>query len=612
MLILLVFLGDMMNKIQKLPTRAEVPVELTWDLTKIFINDQEFEDNLQQAIDSNQKITSIAGTLAQSASALKKGIDAVLALYRQVEKLAVYASMKSDQDTANNHYQAYQAQVNSLLAQVDANVAFLEPEILAIPPEKLNKFKQDFQLQSYQHFLDMITINRNHVLDAQSEALLSAAGDVMQTASNTFNVLDNSDLKFPVVTDEKGQQYQLSDGVYSRLLESGDQSVRQKAFMALYQVYGQFKNTFATTLAGEVKKNNYLAQVHHYSSAREQAMSQNYIPTTVYDTLITEVNQHLDLLHRYVALRKQILNVSELHMYDMYTPLVGQPPLTYTFSSAKQTAKQALAVLGADYLEHVDEIFNNRDIDVVENQGKVSGAYSGGSYDTAPYELLNWQDNLDNLYTLVHETGHSVHSWYTRHYQPYMYGDYPIFIAEIASTTNENILTEYLLQTQTDPKVRAYVLNYYLDGFKGTIYRQTQFAQFEHFIHQADAQGKALTADYMSSYYEQLNARYYGNDVINDPQIAFEWTRIPHFYMNYYVYQYATGFAAASYLSSQIMQQKPHARDKYLHYLQTGSSEYPIQIMQQAGVDMTKPDYLEVAFATFAQRLDELEKLLSK
>ncbi|MBA1392760.1 oligoendopeptidase F, partial [Lactobacillus sp. XV13L] len=464
----------------------------------------------------------------------------------------------------------------------------------------------------YQHFLDNITINRQHVLDTASEALISAAGDILNTASNVFNVLDNSDLQFPIVKDEKGQKYQLSDGVYSRLLESLSPQVRQEAFKALYQVYGQFKNTFAATLASEVKKNNYLAQVHHYSSAQERALSSSQIPISVYDHLVTEVNDHLDLLQQYVALRKQILKLPELHMYDLYTPLVGQPPLTYTFESAKEVALAALAVLGNDYSSHVKEIFNNRYLDVMENQGKVSGAYSGGSYDTPPYELLNWQDNLDNLYTLVHETGHSVHSWYTRHYQPYVYGDYPIFIAEIASTTNENLLTEYLLKTQTDPKVRAYVLNYYLDGFKGTVYRQTQFAQFEHYIHQAAAEGKALTAEFMSAYYGKLNAHYYGDEVVNDPEIAWEWTRIPHFYMNYYVYQYATGFAAASYLSTQIIQQKSQACSNYLHYLQAGSSAYPIEIMQQAGVDMTKSDYLRSAFTVFKQRLEEFTAIMTQ
>lgn len=520
--------------------------------------------------------------------------------------------MKNDQDTTNSHYQAYQAQVETLTAAVNAATAFLEPEILAIAPQRLNQLEQDPLLRDYQHFLDMITINRQHILDQERESLLAAAGDVLDNSSNIFNILDNSDLKFPNVTDENGQEYQLSAGIYDTLLESPDVTVRYQAFTNFYQVYGQFKNTFAATLAGEVKKNNYLAQVHHYDSAKDQALAENYIAPQVYDTLITEVNQHLDLLQQYVALRRQVLNLPQLHMYDLYVPLITKPDCYYTFNTAKEIVQNALAVFGTDYLSHVKEIFTGRYIDVMENQGKVSGAYSGGCYDSAPYELLNWQNNLDNVYTLAHETGHSVHSWYTRHYQPYMYGDYPIFLAEIASTTNENILTEYLLQTQTDPKVRAYVLNYYLDSFKGTVYRQTQFAQFEHYIHQAAAQGQALTADFMSDYYGKLNAHYYGPAVINDPQIAWEWTRIPHFYMDYYVYQYATGFAAASYLAKQIVTQQPQAITKYLNYLKAGNSNYPLNIMQEAGIDMTKGDYLKTAFATFAQRLNELKTLLKQ
>ncbi|UQS83082.1 oligoendopeptidase F [Bombilactobacillus thymidiniphilus] len=599
-----------MDEVQQLPLRSEVPVELTWDTTKVFADDVDFEKALLQVQEHTAQIGELAGTLIDSASQLAQEITAVLQLYRQLEKVYVYASLKSDQDTKNNHYQGYQAQADALVAQVSSATAFLEPAILNIDTETLQQYLQEPQLQIYQHFIAQITNKRDHVLNAEQEALLAGASDIFNTGSNVFNVLTNADLQFPEIQDVQGHSVQLSDSVYGILLESSAPEVRKQAFAALYQVYGQFKNTLASSLAGEVKKNNYYAKVHHYASARQAALAQNQIPPVVYDTLITEVNDHLDLLHRYVKLRKKVLRLPELHMYDLYTPLVGEAPIKYTLAQAKQTAKQALQPLGVDYLQRVQEIFEHRYIDVVENQGKRSGAYSGGSYDTPPYILLNWQDNLDNLYTLVHETGHSVHSWYTRNTQPYVYGDYPIFLAEIASTTNENLLTEYLLQTQSDPHIRAYVLNYYLDGFKGTVFRQTQFAEFEHFIHQADAQGKPLTAEFMSQYYGDLNACYYGIDVVNDPQIALEWARIPHFYMNYYVYQYATGFAAASALSQNLVHNNAVAQIKYLDYLKAGSSKYPLEIMNAAGVDMTKPDYLRQAFAVFEQRLEELEKLL--
>ncbi|KRM31089.1 oligoendopeptidase F [Agrilactobacillus composti DSM 18527 = JCM 14202] len=601
-----------MAKIKQLPKRSEVPEALTWDLTKIFKTDADFEAEFKAVQARNAQITAVAGTLGQSAASLYTGITKILALFQDLEKVYVYASLKNDQDTQNAKYQGYQAQVTSLATAVSTNVAFLDPEILAIPEATLTQYLADPKLKLYHHFIASITANKAHVLDPKSEALIAAAGDAFNTASTTFSVLNNSDLKFPVVTDDQGQEVRLSNGVYGTLIESSNRAVRKEAFEKLYQVYGQFKNTLAATLAGEVKTHNYIAKVHHYDSARQRALANNHIPEVVYDTLVQEVNAHLDLLHRYVALRQRLLGLDTLHMYDLYTPLTGQAPLSYTFAQAKAEAKKALAVLGPDYLSHVTEIFDNRYIDVVENAGKRSGAYSGGSYDTPPYELLNWQDNVNNLYTLVHETGHSVHSWYTRHNQPYVYGDYPIFVAEIASTTNENILTEYLLKTQTDPIVRAYILNYYLDGFKGTIFRQTQFAEFEHFIHEADAKGQPLTAEFMSDYYGKLNARYYGPNVANDPEIVLEWSRIPHFYMNYYVYQYATGFGAASFLSDQITKNVPKALDKYLTYLKSGSSKYAIETMQAAGVDMTKADYLTDAFAIFETRLTELEKLLSK
>lgn len=357
---------------------------------------------------------------------------------------------------------------------------------------------------------------------------------------------------------------------------------------------------------------NYNARVHNFKSARDASLSGNGINTNVYDTLLKEVNKHLDLLHRYVSLRKKILKLDDLQMWDMYVPLTGKPALSYNFEEAKKEAKKALAPLGEDYLKHVDYIFNNRVIDPVESQNKVTGAYSGGAYDTDPYELLNWENNIDSLYTLVHETGHSMHSWYTRHNQPYVYGDYPIFVAEIASTTNENILTEYFLDHIKDPKTRAFILNYYLDSFKGTLYRQTQFAEFEQFIHEADAKGEPLTAEVLDNFYGELNQRYYGDSVTPGGDIAKEWSRIPHFYYNFYVYQYATGFAAATALANKVVHGDQKDKEAYIDYLKSGSSDYPVEIMKRAGVDMTKPDYLEDAFKTFEKRLNEFESLIDQ
>ncbi|MCR1903767.1 oligoendopeptidase F [Lactobacillus taiwanensis] len=596
-----------------LPTRNEVSDDLKWDLSRVFENDQEWEKEYQQVTNEIKNISKYKQTLTKSGKDLYEGITAILAIERRLEKVYVYATMSSDVDTKNNHYLGFVAKAQSLANQMAAATSFVDPEILSIPEKTLAKFMQDEpRLENYRHRLEQITQKRPHTLPANEEKIIAAAGDAMGTSANTFNVLTNSDMEFGYVQDENGDMIQLSDGLYSLLIQSQDREVRKNAFDVMYASYGQFENSLASTLSGEVKAHNFNARVHKYNSAREAALSENGVPTAVYDTLIKEVNSHLDLLHRYVALRKKILGLKDLQMYDMYVPLTGEPVLSYNFNEAKEEARKALAPLGEDYLKHVDYIFNNRVIDVVESQNKVTGAYSGGAYDTDPYELLNWEDNLDSLYTLVHETGHSVHSWYTRNTQPYVYGDYPIFVAEIASTTNENILTEYFLDNITDLKTRAFVLNHYLDSFKGTLFRQTQFAEFEQFIHEADAQGQPLTADVLDEFYGKLNQRYYGDSVEPGGEIAKEWARIPHFYYNFYVYQYATGFAAATALANKVVHGTDQERDAYINFLKSGSSDYPTEIMKRAGVDMTKADYLRDAFDTFEKRLNEFEKIVDE
>lgn len=596
-----------------LPTRNEVSDDLKWDLSRVFKNNQEWEQEYKQVAQEIKNLSKFKGTLAKSGKDLYEGITAILAVNRRLEKVYVYATMSSDVDTSNNHYLGFVAKAQSLANQMSAAIAFVDPEILSIPEETLAKFMQDEpRLENYRHRLEQITQKRPHTLPANEEKIIADAGDAMGTSANTFNVLTNSDMEYGYVQDEDGEMVQLSDGLYSLLIQSQDRNVRKNAFDVMYASYGQFENSLASTLSGEVKAHNFNARVHKYNSAREAALSENSVPTAVYDTLIKEVNSHLDLLHRYVALRKKILGLKDLQMYDMYVPLTGKPVLSYNFEEAKEEARKALAPLGEDYLKHVDYIFNNRVIDVVENQNKVTGAYSGGAYDTDPYELLNWEDNLDSLYTLVHETGHSVHSWYTRNTQPYVYGDYPIFFAEIASTTNENILTEYFLDKITDPKTRAFVLNHYLDSFKGTLFRQTQFAEFEQFIHETDANGQPLTADVLDEFYGNLNQRYYGDSVEPGGEIAMEWSRIPHFYYNFYVYQYATGFAAATALANKVVHGTEQERDAYINFLKSGSSDYPTEIMKRAGVDMTRADYLRDAFDTFEKRLNEFEKIVDE
>lgn len=600
-------------EVKQLPKREELPENLTWDLTKIFSSDQEFDEKYLELSEKLKKSEKYKGTIDQGASQFLDAIEFVLSVYRQTEIIYVYAHLKNDQDTGNTEYQALYARASSLFSKVSEAVSWFEPEILQLSDERIwQYFKEEPKLEVYRHYIQQIVDNRAHVLSADQESLLAGAGEIFEASSDTFAVLNNADLVFPTIEGENGEKVQLSHGVYGQLLESTDRSVREAAFKGLYSVYEQFRNTFASTLSTHIKGHNFKAKVRNYSSAREASLSNNHIPESVYDTLVAVVNKHLPLLHRYMELRKRLLEVEKLHMYDLYTPVLGEAPITFTYEEAKEKALEALKPMGEEYMTIVEKAFSERWIDVVENKGKRSGAYSSGSYDTNPYILLNWHDTLDQLFTLVHEMGHSVHSYFTRSNQPYVYGDYSIFLAEIASTTNENILTEYLLETEKDPRVRAYVLNHYLDGFKGTVFRQTQFAEFEHFMHTEDEKGVPLTSEYLSDSYGKLNAKYYGPAVEEDPEIKFEWSRIPHFYYNYYVFQYSTGFSAASALAKRILSQEPDALENYLAYLKAGNSDYPVEVMKKAGVDMTQAAYIEDAMSMFEQRLNELEELIDR
>ena len=594
-----------------IPKRTEVPEELKWDLTRVFSSDNDWEQEYTLIKKEVQDLSKLKKDFTKDGHYLYDGLTKILEVGRRLEKVYVYATMSSDVDSSDSHYLGYVAQAQTLASQFEAATSFMNPSILELSQAELKQFMEDEpKLNNYAHMLEQIMQQKPHTLSAQEEKIIADAGDALGTSENTFNVLTNSDMEYGYVETDDGEMVQLSDGLYSNLIQSQNREVRKNAFDVMYATYGQFENSLASTLSGVVKQHNYLARVHNYDSARSSALAENHVPTVVYDTLISEVDSHLDLLHDYVALRKQILGLDDLQMWDLYVPLTGTPSLSYTFEQAKAEAKKALVPLGEDYLKQVDYIFNNRVIDVVESQNKVTGAYSGGSYDTDAYELLNWENNIDSFYTLVHETGHSVHSMYTRQTQPYVYGDYPIFVAEIASTTNENILTEYFLDHITDPKTRAFVLNYYLDSFKGTLFRQTQFAEFEQYIHDLDAKGEPLTAGTLDDFYGDLNQRYYGDAVEPGSEIAKEWARIPHFYYNFYVYQYATGFAAATALANNVVHGTSEQREAYINFLKSGSSDYPVEIMKKAGVDMTKPDYLEEAFETFKKRLAEFKDII--
>lgn len=592
--------------------RSHIDEKYQWDLSTVFATDDAWEAELASLDSDLENAKAYKGRLTASSNDLLAITESYLALSRRLEKLYVYASMKNDQDTTVAKYQEYQAKATAIYAKFSEIFAFYEPELMQLSKEAFEDFVAETPaLSAYAHFFEQLFKRQPHVLSQAEEELLAGAQEIFGAAGETFGLLDNADIIFPIVLDDEGKEIQLTHGNFISLLESKNRDVRKEVYQALYATYEQFQHTYAKTLQTNVKVHNYEARVHHFKSAREAALSANFIPESVYDTLIETVNANLPLLHRYVELRKKILKLDDLKMYDIHTPL-SEMDMSFTYEEALAKAEDVLAVFGKEYSERVHRAFTERWIDVHVNKGKRSGAYSGGSYDTNAFMLLNWQDTLDNLFTLVHETGHSLHSTFTRENQPYVYGDYSIFLAEIASTTNENILTETLLKEVDDDKARFAILNHYLDGFKSTIFRQAQFAEFEDIIHKADQAGEVLTSDYLNQLYADLNEKYYGLSKADNPEIQYEWARIPHFYYNYYVYQYATGFAAASYLADKVVHGTQADINRYLDYLKSGNSDYPLNVIKKAGVDMTTSAYLDAAFRIFEERLDELEALIEK
>ncbi|MUV36513.1 Group B oligopeptidase PepB [Lentibacillus sp. JNUCC-1] len=602
----------MADTTKELPKREDIPVELTWDLEKIFSTDEAWEEEFKALKEEFPKFAEFQGKLGESADTLLKVFKLQDELSERLGKLFAYSHMRYDQDTTNGFYQSLNAQAESLLTLASSAMSFITPEILEMEEAKLQQFvAENDGLKMYQHTLDEINRSRPHVLSQKEEALLAQAAEPMSSTSQTFSMLNNADLTFPVIKDDNGDDVELTHGRYLGFMESAKRDVRKGAFEAMYNTYDQFKHTFASTLAGQVKSSNFNAHVRHFDSARQAALHNNNIPEQVYDNLVEAVNERLPLLHRYADLRKKVLGVDQLHMYDMYTPLIQDTDMKINYEKAQQYVLEGLAPLGKEYVNILKEGYENRWIDVEENKGKRSGAYSSGSYGTNPYILMNWRDSVNDMFTLAHELGHSVHSYYTREAQPYRYGNYSIFVAEVASTTNEALLNEYMLNHLEDKQQKLYILNNFLEGFRGTVFRQTMFAEFEHEIHKQQQNGTALTADKLSEIYYDLNQKYFGEDVVSDEAIALEWARIPHFYMNYYVYQYATGYSAATALAAGILDGKEGAVDRYINdFLKAGSSEDPIEVLKKAGVDMTSKQPILAALDVFEEKLTEMENML--
>jgi len=600
------------KEIKKLPKRSEVKLEETWRLEDIFATDEAWEVELVAVKDLMPGIEKYQGKLADSSETLLEVLKLNDQITQRGRKLYSYASMRHDQDTANGVYQSQKSRIMTLATEIGAASSFMTPEILSIDEEKLATFlKENQDLQLYRHQLAMINGQRPHTLSADKEALLAGMSEIASAPGTTFGMLNNADMKFPTIEDDKGNLVEITHGNYISFLESSNQDVRRRAFKAVYSTYGSYKNTFASTLAANVKKDNYFAKVRNFENARHAALSNNHIPESVYEQLVETVNENLHLLHRYMKLRKKMLGLDELHIYDVYTPLLPEAKISVTYEESMELVKESLKIMGEEYSAIVEEGFAERWVDVYENEGKRSGAYSGGTYGTPPYILMNWQDNVNNLFTLTHEFGHSVHSYLSRKNQPFVYGSYSIFVAEVASTCNEALLNHYMLEKTTDKSERLYLLNNFLDGFKGTVFRQTMFAEYEHLIHTLAQAGEALTADSLTDMYLDLNRRYFGDEVTIDDEIGLEWARIPHFYYNYYVYQYSTGYAAAQALSKQILEEGAPATERYINeFLKAGNSDYPIEVLKKAGVDMNSKAPIEDAMKVFEDYLTQMEALV--
>ena len=594
------------------PKRSEVKREDTWELETIYPTNEAWEADFARINALRPGLTEMQGLVGDSAQNLLEALRRRDEVNEVLGRLFVYAYMRLHQDSADNTSQAMADRVTTLANDVNTATAYQTPEILAIPPDRLEAFlREEPGLQVYRHALDEITRERPHILTAEIEGLLAQAAEIGATPERVYEMFSAADLKLPSVRDAEGKEVQLTQGNFvSHFLESRDRDVRRGAFDAMFGAYQSYRNTMAALLGAQVKRNIFFARARHYDNALHAALDPSNIPVSVYSNLIATVNENLPVLHRYLRLRKRLLGLDDLHLYDLYVPMVPEVEYKVSFQEAQRQVAQALAPLGAEYVSVVERGFTSRWIDVYENEGKRSGAYSWGSYGTNPFMLLNYQDTMDSMFTLAHEMGHSMHSYFTWKQQPYPYSSYTLFVAEVASTLNEALLTHSLLRTTTDRALRMYIINHALETFRTTLYRQTLFAEFERDMHAQAEAGEALTPEALGAIFKRLNDTYYGPVVTVDDLIAIEWARIPHFYSSFYVYQYATGISASSALAHQILTEGQPAVDRYLRFLRSGSSDYSIALLRDAGVDLSTPAPVQEALDTFGRYLDDLEALL--
>lgn len=591
-----------------LPKRSEVQPENSWQLEDLFPSQKDWDAAFEELKQLKNKAAEFEGKLSTP-----DNVNAVFALEDdlslRIERLYVYAHLSHDQDTTNPTYQALVQKAKKLSVEVSEALSFITPEILALPEEQLDSYISDPQLADYKFTLQEIKREKAHVLSKTEEALLAQVGNLSQAPQQIFGMINNADMKFPKIKDEHGKEVELTHGSYIQFLENPNREVRERAFKAVYETYGKQKNTIAATLSANINKNMFYSRVRKYPSVLEMSLYGDNIPKEVYTNLIDTIHESLPLLHRYLQLRKKLLGVDELHMYDLFAPLVEEYKWDISYEEAKDMLLEGLKPLGENYLNVLREGLDNRWIDVYENEGKRTGAYSWGAYGTHPYVLLNHKNNLNSMFTLAHEMGHALHSYFSDENLKYRDAQYTIFLAEVASTTNEALLMDYLLKKSTDPKQKLYLLTYYADQFRTTVFRQTMFAEFEKLIHERAESGESLTPQELSKIYYDLNVKYHGKEMAVDQDIEMEWARIPHFYTSFYVYKYATGFSAATSFSKQILEEGQPAVDRYLGFLKSGGSDYSINILKKAGVDMSSPEPIREAMSVFGELVEQMENL---
>lgn len=596
---------------KNLKTRDQIDNKYKWNI-EAMIPDESIIDGALEDIEkqAGEYAKAYGGRLTSDAATLLSAFKERDSIWRKLEKIYVYARMRRDEDNSDSRYQAMSSKCNAVIAAVSAALAFFTPELLSASEDDVMGFvDKEPGLEEYRFAIKDTFRQKAHILSQPEENIMAQMSEVTGATNDIFTMLNNADMKFPEITDEDGDKVAVTHGNYITFMESHDRGVRKAAYEAMYDPYKSLINTIATCYNYNTKSDVINARIRKYESARAAALSGDNIPGEVYDNLVNVVNKNLPTMHRYVELRKEMLGLDKMYMYDMYVPLIQLPKKQVPYEEGLDIMRAGLSPLGQEYIDRMNEGISQGWIDVYENKGKTSGAYSFGSYDSYPYILLNYTDTLKDVFTIVHEMGHSMHSSYTRQYQPYIYGSHSIFTAEVASTVNESLLMRYLLDKETDLEMRRYLLNMHLEEFRTTLFRQTMFAEFEDMTHRAIESGQVLTADSMCQQYEELNAKYYGTAVEKDDTIKYEWARIPHFYNAFYVYKYATGYSAATAISNKILTDGEPARKAYIEFLKTGESDYPIQLLKIAGVDMSSPEPVEKAMETFNSLLDEFEKL---